>query len=158
MANITSFAIQTRHSISTNFKLKNVPHHHPDLYPTWHIGLPITPLPIPDDSYYPISNAPELSATLATNFLQAEADILTRTLLEQSQHPKIGPSRFLRCILLDDLVNGLCLKHYTRTLADAIPYRSHGDISPVVIPFEPRFVQTSRDVDERAEVFYGSMG
>ena len=35
---------------------------------------------------------------------------------------------------LDDLVNGLV---YPRTLADAIPFRNRGVVSPVVIPFEP---------------------
>ena len=115
-------------------KLKKCPIPPKDLYPAWHIGLPIAPLPIPDGSYI---KRPRIAcytgdARLA-NFLLAEADILT--LLEQSQHPNIG--RFFGCILLGDLVNGLCLKHYPRTLADAIPYRSRGDVSLVVIPFEP---------------------
>lgn len=53
------------------------------------------------------------------------------TLLEQSQHPNIG--RFLGCILLGDLVNGLCLKHSLERLQ--IPF--HTGVSPVVVPFEP---------------------
>jgi serine/threonine protein kinase len=68
------------------------------------------------------------------NFLLAEANI--STLLEQSQHPNI--CRFLGRIVLGGLVlKGLCLKRYLRTLADVIPYGSHGDVSPGVIPFDP---------------------
>lgn len=56
-------------------------------------------------------------------------------MLEQSQHSNIG--RFLGCILLAYLVNGLCLKQYPWRLADVIPYRNHGNVSPIVVPFEP---------------------
>jgi serine/threonine protein kinase len=115
-------------------KLRKSPIPPKDLYPSWHIGLPIAPLPIPDGTYikHPRIVCYTGDGRLA-NFLLAEADILT--LLEQSQHPNIG--RFLGCILLDGLVNGLCLKRYPQTLADVIPYGSHGDVSPDGIPFEP---------------------
>jgi hypothetical protein len=97
-------------------------------------SLPIAPLPIPDGCYIKryITACYTAVARLA-NFLLAEADILT--LLEQSRHPNIG--RFLGCNLLAYLVNRLCLKHYPRRLADVIPYRSHGNVSPVVIPLSP---------------------
>lgn len=135
MANTTSFAIQTGHSTSTN--LKNVPYH-PKIFTAWHIGLPrlgkpmYAPLalPTPDGSYIKRSKMEcYIGDARLSKFSLAEADVLT--LLEQSQHPNIG--RFLGCILLGDLLNGLYLKHYPLTLADAIPFKSFLVTSPQLL-------------------------